>query len=602
MDGPWQKYQDTTVSSTPPEQGMPWNKYKNAASTDEGEAPKDLSLARGVLDTGKTVGKSLIGLPAMLYQEARHPIDSLETLGAGSKDLFKNEKDAAVGEYNSIKSDLKAIPGNPSTYQQILHGGRAALTGLSAIPNAAVGVPYATGFGKLTEKATNGYVSPDEAAALPMMALGGRGSTPKLSEFGTAAKNVGMDFTKAKSADAIAKEITRSTDAYNTKLVDQIAPQSPKPGATGQLGQTAQSGLDVFQRRKDTENKFWSAAEQRGTSIPVDSSTTFKTLKQMREDIDKRINNGEDTPDVKKSKALLDRIQGDLGQPLGEDKPTRQTTAADLTRAHRSINDGAYAAADPAVKRQLKDLIRNDLSDAATQNKDFGTAWRKANQQTIKNSDVYANDAKAASFGFDQDTLRNVGNQLKQGRPIATADLQTINSGIDKIKTPEDVLFLQRTLSKPDFSMAMRAKAAAMLDDVGTNADKLDKARPMLEEVMSKGGVPAKQIKTQLNDLQTVSREMRKYDISSRPEASPDVSRMKQRMQAVTKAIMSFSPKYRIYHGIQALAPQGAPAGNLALDAIRKQAQPQNTTPLYKQVTGPAIGAVLNQQTPQNQQ
>lgn len=494
------------------------------------------------------------------------------------------------------------------------------------------------------------------------------------TELGQASKRMGINLAESKTPEAIASELGRATDANVDRLANTVGSHQIQARPVGQLGETAEAGLRGFQSRKADESALWTQAEQRGNAINLDATDQITKLQDLRKDVAARIASGEDTPDVKKSQALLDRVLGELGSPTqpeqstlekivqkggtstrttglhelpedirreqntlqqseptnvrgtgmasqttqtptaskivrqGEERlkttepytvstktikgappvPTRQTVGSDFVRAHRAANDPTYGLADPKIISETKNILKNGLSEASKQDKSFRNIWLKANQATQRNADLYRNDVKAAKFGFDEDTLKQVQTSLKSGRPIPTATLETLNKGLDHIKTPEDVLFLQRQLPKMDFVAAMRAKTAQILTDAGTNAQKVAKQRPLLESVMQSAGVPKATIKRELDDLEMVSKGMAKYDIPSKPVAEV-ASKNKRRIQSVVKAIMSFSPKYRLYHGVQALMPETAPAGNTALQSFRGETLPKT----YRDVSGPMIGSVL---------
>ena len=495
------------------------------------------------------------------------------------------------------------------------------------------------------------------------------------SEFAGAAQRMGMNFSKANMPEDIAKEINRSSSSYFDRLANMIWHREPVTTDISQPGEVASNAIKNFQSRKAEESSLWTAAENSGNAIQKDHSEEINALKELRAKVADRIKSGEDTPDVKKSQALINRALGELGAPVTPEqqiiektkdvggytktvtgqrqfpqnaaqtsvkeveptttvgpksfsetsqspvhsateiedktktitqspysvtqriikgeapKPPRAGTAGDLVRARRAINEGSYAAADPQVSKDVKNILQGGLSDVAKQDKKFAQTHAQALQKTQKNADIYRDDAKAAKFGFDEETLRDITAKMKNGRDLPTASLEKINNGVDNIKTPEDLLFLKRHLDKPQFSMALRAKAAAILADTGTNIKKVVEQRPMLEQIFKFSGMPPVKIKQSLDDLEVVAKEMERYGIPSSPSVDPGLTRTQQRVKSIVKALtlgLAYSnPKQAMYHMGQAAMPSPN-ADALSLQALKKAA----TLP-SQSITGPAVGAAL---------
>ncbi|MDE2097900.1 MAG: hypothetical protein KGL39_11675 [Patescibacteria group bacterium] len=279
------------------------------------DKPQDISLLKGLGEAAVSTAKSALGLPATIYGEVRHPIQSLALMGAGAKQIPQAEAEAAKGEYQSVKSDIGQVMSNPSYYQKALHGGRAVLTAAGAIPNALIGVPYAQGFGQVAAKETGGLVSPQDAAMLPMMAAAaGPTKIKPANEFQGAAQRLGMNFSGAKSPEDIAAEITRAGKAQADRSSSWIWDRAPEERTAEQIPATGQAASQLYNSRKKAETNLWNAQESMANAIPHDATPQIDALKKLREDTLNRAD--ADTPDIKKSVAAIDRSLAELGAPV----------------------------------------------------------------------------------------------------------------------------------------------------------------------------------------------------------------------------------------------------------------------------------------------
>jgi hypothetical protein len=674
----------------PPEKAMSGPTLSDLQALRDKNKPK--AAPTPPADKGPGIGKKAAGVLAApgfaLMQTAgeigEHPIK-------GTANIVK---DAAVGGWQGAKQgweDLKkaghagakAVSPDLSALHRAKLAGYGLFKGAQAVADVPMGVLENT-YGKRASEGSamvndgKPLISPSSASILPSMMVGGKKKIAEEAKtFAGAAQRFGMDFSKAKEPSDIAVEVGRATKENVQKLANLIWDRSPKTADINKPGEVASNAIKNFQSRKGEESALWSQSENMGNKIPVDVKPHVEQLQDLRKAVAARIASGEDTPDVKKAQALIDRVLGELGSPTQPEqqiiektkevggitkttqrerqfpqdagqttvkevepttqmggkkfsetsqtpvetntnvndktrtttqspytvtqrtvkgeapKPARAATAGDIVRARRAANDGLYHTADRGVTGEVKDVLNGALSDVGKKEKSFANVHQKALQKTQSNADIYRDDAKAAKFGFDEETLNALGAKMRQGREIPTAVLEKINAGVDQIKTPEDLLFLKRTLDKQQFSMAMRAKAAAILDEAGTDIKKVVGERPMLEKIYELSGFPKEKYTQQLDDLQAVAREMDHYNIPSMPQVGPGVEKAKSRMQSLVKALtlgMAYSnPKQMFYHLGQAVAPADTNA-ELALKALKGRANPKAPT----NIPGAAIGGVLS--------
>lgn len=139
-------------------------------------------------------------------------------------------------------------------------------------------------------------------------------------DFAEAVKSLGINFSKAKTDEAIAQELKRGTDAWVNKTGSQISDRETQvPNKTSQVGDTGRGLIQMFKTRKTNENTAWNAAEPLGNAIAWDTKETIDTLKSRAKEREDQVLKGTAT-DV--SKADLNLINGAITRLGGSiDKP-----------------------------------------------------------------------------------------------------------------------------------------------------------------------------------------------------------------------------------------------------------------------------------------
>ena len=680
MPAPWEKYQ----SSAQPQK--PWEKYGQAATNPQQPSPTADTKRPDI----KAIGKEAAGVlaaPGFAAAQAVKGIANMDTSRAGSK---KRMQDLGTGivdtlreaGQNEIQEGKQAGHAVAKAFEPGLdpvHRAKLAGYGLYKaaqipfeVPMKALENTYGALASEGSKMVNDGkpLISKSEATILPSLMVGGK-KAPKVTEFSEAVPRFGMNFSKAKSAEDIAAEIKRATQAHADQEAASIWSRGPTTKPTGQVNEFGEGANKLYQSRKRGEAAYWTAQEQMGDKIPHDVSEQIAALKKLRETTLARADATE--TDVKKAVAAMDRAMAELGAPVAPEqqiiektrevggrtsttqaqrqfpedagrttrieaeptttvggkkfsetsqtpitrnttvndktkvvtqspytvttktikgeapKPPRPSSAGDLVRAAKSLNEDTYGTADKGIMREIRNIINDPLTDLGKQNKNFARARKLAIDATQKNADIYKTDAFVKSLGFDKDTLTEINNSQKYGRMIGTDTLQRISDGVDKVKTPENLLAAKRTLDKPTYSLFLRAKYAAIRSDIGLDPKKLEAAKPMLEEIYKEAGVPASKAKQTLKDLEVISKEAQRYGITADPVVDPGKGGANRRAIAIAKALYKASvgkPLSAGFYGTEAVMP----VGKSDLELFKKAAQPKAQT----NIPGAAIGGVIS--------
>ena len=634
---------------------------------------QDPTMKQGLAERAKQLeaqGKGT-GIAGTLGEAAGSPLTYAGGIAGASKagpllsKVWTGVKAGALG--GALQGAL-----TPSTNKKEDITDRAVNTGVGAVGGGIVGgaLPaVAAGGGKILQK-----MGMDISKAVP-------------DSFSKAAKYFGLDFSKTKVPQDIATEVTNKTNDFWNKRTNLIWNVGPVKTATTKLGEIASSALDTFSKRKDAEAQMWTKAEAAGNSIAHDASGQVSDLKKVLEGVDQRIKEGEDTPDVKKARALVLRSLKELGSPISPEQqqfiteiekgpvvkktfsnnqfapkkqktttttkpssvlrpgyfsetkaepvvsgikqvnktkvqtvgpqkitkavtkgaapiPARPATAGDVVRAVRAGNEKVYTTADDKVATEVKGILNSGLKDAYKQNRQFARYHQSGIRATQRNADIYRDDKTAAKFGVDEKTLDTFISKLRQGphRLLSTADLETINNGLNKIDTPEKLEFYKRVLPPQKFAMLLRMKHAAYGADIGTDLAKIQEARPMLEKIDELARIPAAKTKADLDNLEATAKGMEALGIKSRPEYEPDIGADTRKAKALIKAVgwgMAGHPVPAVSHAITAATPSSN-ASQIALEALKRRANPRQLptpSPAASFYSGAGVSSILGDQT-----
>lgn len=252
--GAWDVVEETEGAAPAAQPPGEWD-----VAEEKSTAAPDISLWEGVKDLGKTAVKSVGGVPAALYQEARHPLDSAKTLYEGVKNIPGNMWEHAKGDVQSVRDDIAQAKNNPDLWQKTLHGGRAALSTVGAPFDVLVGAPYESTVGQLAQEGSGGAISAQDASFLPML-LAGRAGIPKAARAVDARlkepvlQPLKVQNAVSKAAEVIAERFAKGEKAGSPSLKDAIeqvrkARESGKPLTLADVGGENVRGLAGYVSR-----------------------------------------------------------------------------------------------------------------------------------------------------------------------------------------------------------------------------------------------------------------------------------------------------------------------------------------------------------------
>lgn len=342
----------------------------------EKPAVENLSLAKGLKDLAVTGAKSVAGLPALMYGEVRHPIDSAKTVLSGVKNIPGAMKKRAEEDIDSVREDVKQRVENPDDWQKFLRGGRAALTTMASPLDILVGVPYEETFGKVVDKTTGGRINPREAAFLPELATGAK-AIPK----GVKAVDAGLDAALAKKYAGL-KPVVRNPETQARDVVAKRFEQGEKAGAP-----SLKNAIETVRKARES-GKPMTLADVGGENV-----------KGLAGYVARQPGEGRDVARAfltKRDEGAPDRLTGDVNKHLAKGSALQTADVLAQTRSEegKPLFEKAYQGGSMApLEHQFEKSFNESASVVAQASKDITQHLNKITQLKAKlatTNDVYS--------------------------------------------------------------------------------------------------------------------------------------------------------------------------------------------------------------------
>lgn len=431
MEGAWDVVEEKTATAS----AQPAGEWDVA---EEKPAGPDISLWEGVKDFGKTAAKSVGAVPAAIYQEFRHPIDSVKTLAEGATEIPGNMWEHASRDIDAVGNDFKQAGLNPDWWQKALRYGRGAMTAVGAPLDVAVGAPYESTVGKLAEQATGGSITAADSALLPMLLVGGKvgpKAVRKMESNLASDKSIAAGESKAATPDAraaqvIAERFQKGQNAGAPSLKDaleqvQKARENGRPMALSDFGGEGVRSLGGYVARAPGESRDY---------------------------VRKFLNDRDAKADVR----LIDNLNENLAQ--GSVLKTAQQLAEQRSAEGRPLFEEAYRGGSMApLERQFEVAFDNASKNVAEVSQEVQQHLRKITQLKAKlatQKDVYANAGTQVELKQTEAALGSAEMKLTQAQEEKASVLDALRtSQNDKTSKAPGAVWnpnIQRLMSNPN--------------------------------------------------------------------------------------------------------------------------------------------------------
>lgn len=583
MDGPWQKYQDTTVSSPPPAQGAPWEKYKSVAA-EEGPPAKPTLLGRIGQAAGEA-GEEMLQPIAEMGDMAMHP-SKINTLGKAAmmasaflpgapaeSAAAKTEAGAAFKELG-ISAEGKR---NPDVFQDRIK------TGIDKAKNTVSNTP---GMAPQTS----------ERAATETAAAGIGDKQKQVKDLERArwnhAREVGsnIDASGVSNIDDLHQVI--GADVSGLKATGAKSVQDLKADRLKGQGELLDLKDKVFQLEQAS-----TAGEEVGELHQARADVKGKQLENARSQLDhkQKVNDNLDAQIAQAEKAAA--------QPRKGGVPTRIQNGQDLIdlKQHlNSVDPSRLSAQELSELKMQKGHVDDALAELSKGNPEFGKAVAKANKQTEVNAARYGGDA-AKQLGVDKALLEA---EKKTGRAIVGKDATTNaiagTSGIvQRIKNTAHVDWLKSNMRPNAFRQLMSNKLSNIFETVGADAEALRENRELIDHIIdttgTKGGSQKKIVDNLQKVLDKISPSQAGVSLKMAPKqyrgSDPMVTRAINAAKAIGATISSGgkATAYGISKGAEALSGGGT-AEAKRLGTLQKEMNKKEP----RQIAGPMLGAYFS--------
>lgn len=211
--------------------------------------------------------------------------------------------------------------------------------------------------------------------------------------FADAAKRFGMNFSKAKAPQDIAAEITRAVGANDDRMSSLIWDRTPQVRPTGTVSEVGENAVKNFVSRKAQESSLWDETERVGNTVLHDSTPQVEKLQAIHKEITDKISKGFDTPDVKKSGALVERVLAELGHPVQEGQKIIEKTVEKGGVKKTTTGLGEQAADAPRVENTIKEVepsvTRGPNMVSATTQEPVKTTMSRTGTQRVTETSPY---------------------------------------------------------------------------------------------------------------------------------------------------------------------------------------------------------------------